>query len=113
DDEPDLLSIMTQQLDLLGYRVMPAPDAETALAILRDPNNTIDLLISDIAMSPSVDGVSLVRAGRESHPRLPAILVSGSHPGMIDWEARLGPMPWVVEKPLLLGTLAHLIRSAL
>lgn len=113
DDEPGLLSIMTQQLDLLGYRVIAAHDGETALALLHAEASKIDLLITDIAMSPSFDGIALVRAARARHPLMPAILMSGSHPGVLDWDAGSGPMPWIVEKPLLLGPLAHLIRSAL
>jgi signal transduction histidine kinase len=113
DDEPVLLTTMTQQLDLLGYHVIAVPDGDAALTLLREPGMAIDLLISDIAMKPPVDGITLARAGRAHRPELPIILVAGARPGGFEWEAVLGPMPWLVDKPLQLGRLAHLIRSAL
>ncbi|MFX9058107.1 response regulator, partial [Acinetobacter baumannii] len=57
DDEPALLGTAARQLELLGYRVIPAPGGAEALALL-DAGLAIDLLISDITMPPPVDGIA-------------------------------------------------------
>ena len=112
-DDRVLLATMAQQLDLLGYRVIAVPDGDTALSLLREPISDIDLVLSDMAMRPPVDGVSLARAARDAHPDLPIVLIADSPTAALDWTGAQGAMPWVVDKPLTLGPLAHLIRSAL
>lgn len=113
DDGPGPLATMTRQLDLLGYRVIAVPDGAAALEVLRRSRPNPDLLVSDMATASAVDGITLARAARRHHPDLPIILVDDTCSIRVDWQAGLGPMPWLVEKPMTLGPLAHLIRSAL
>jgi DNA-binding NtrC family response regulator len=62
-------------LQQLGYAVELAVDADAALALLA--GRRFDLVVSDIIMAGSMDGIALARLIRERHPRLPVMLVTG------------------------------------
>ena len=74
EDNPDVSTATAELLEALGYEVQAAGDAASALALL---DETVDLVISDIVMPGSMDGLALARALREQFPRLPVLLASG------------------------------------
>lgn len=112
DDEPDLLGTAARQLELLGYRVVPAPGGAEALALL-EGGLSVDLLLSDITMPPPVDGLALARAARLRHPHLPILLASGYFADRVAWDEVPGPVPRILDKPLSLDVLARAVRAAL
>jgi CheY-like chemotaxis protein len=59
-----------------GYRVIEAKSGEAALALIRDPDEEVDLLITDVVM-PQMDGPALVREVRTTHPEMKVIFISG------------------------------------
>ena len=59
-----------------GYRVIEAKSGEVALALIRDPDEEVDLLITDVVM-PQMDGPALVREVRTTHPEMKVIFISG------------------------------------
>lgn len=59
-----------------GYKVIEAKSGEAALDLIRDAEERIDLLITDVVM-PRMDGPGLVREVREIHPQLKVIFISG------------------------------------
>lgn len=74
DDEEHLRVTLGQTLELAGYRPLPFPSAEQALATLdRDFSGVV---ISDIRM-PGMDGMSLLREIRQRDPDLPVVLITG------------------------------------
>ena len=74
DDEPVLLSFMTQILDRQGYKVLVASDGEEALEVLA--TQRVDLMISDVIM-PGMDGFDLAELVRLRYPNVKIQLVSG------------------------------------
>jgi len=50
-------------------------DAEAALAAIGQ--RQFDLMISDIVMAGTMDGLALARDARRRHPKLPIVLVTG------------------------------------
>jgi CheY-like chemotaxis protein len=75
DDNPDVADVSTGMLEQLGYQVHQARDAASALAAI--DTHAFDLVVSDIVMPGTMDGVALARAMRERHPLLPVLLVTG------------------------------------
>ncbi|MEA2863085.1 MAG: hypothetical protein QOC84_1041 [Bradyrhizobium sp.] len=75
EDNPDVAIASTGLLEQLGYSVRWASDAEAALKEMAA--NNIDLVLSDIVMPGSMDGLALARALKQKHPRLPILLASG------------------------------------
>lgn len=63
-------------LERAGYRVVTTPDAEQALALVREGQWTIDLLLTDIIL-PGMNGHQLLRTLRADLPDLPCLFMSG------------------------------------
>ena len=59
-----------------AYDVEVAPDGETAMRLLRQPDAHYDLLISDLNM-PGIDGLMLIREAQRIDPALAAIVITG------------------------------------
>jgi len=105
DDNPDVREATAAMLDELGYDVVRASDASSALAHLAKEKPL--LVLSDIVMPGSKDGVALAREIRETLPDLPIVLMTGY--------ARNAPsdneFP-LMRKPFNLGEMGRTIRSA-
>jgi CheY-like chemotaxis protein len=76
EDDPDVLSVAAQTLELLGYQVYTATNAAEALAILKQ-GTPIDILFTDIVMPQGMNGVALAREARRLRPDLRVLLASG------------------------------------
>ncbi|HEV7408955.1 MAG TPA: ATP-binding protein [Bradyrhizobium sp.] len=75
EDNPDVATASTGLLEQLGYSVRWVSDAEGALREIAADG--IDLVLSDIVMPGSMDGLALARALKRKHPGLPILLASG------------------------------------
>lgn len=73
EDDRDLREALGDTLQLGGFEHIAAPDAETALILLR--REPVSMVISDVNM-PGMDGHALLRHIRESHPQLPVLLMT-------------------------------------
>ena len=76
DDNEDILGLVAEILETLGYDVVSARTGLEALAILRD-NSRISILLTDIQM-PDMGGEELVAIAAASWPDLRVIFASGS-----------------------------------
>ena len=75
DDEEGIRRLLSVMLEG-EYDVEVAPDAESAIRLLREPEFHYDLLISDLNM-PGMDGLMLIREARRIDATLPAIVITG------------------------------------
>jgi excisionase family DNA binding protein len=75
DDEESIRKLLSRMLES-AYDVEVAPDGETAMRLLREPDAHYDLLISDLNM-PGIDGLMLIREAQRIDPTLPAIVITG------------------------------------
>ena len=95
-----------------GYRVIPAPDAKSALDVLDNPEHTVDLVVSDIVM-PGMSGTRLVEDIQRRWPSIKLLLVSGHAHGVAlkpDSTARKVPL---LGKPFLPARLEAMVRDIL
>ena len=74
DDEDIVVSLVRDALEDEGYHIDTASNGTSALKIITE--NQIDLLITDIRMSP-MDGIELSRRAREFSPDLNIIFMTG------------------------------------
>jgi DNA-binding response OmpR family regulator len=72
DDDPQLLRLMTRNLELEGYDVLPVSDGQQALEEIE--RNTPDLVLLDVMM-PKMDGFSVCHRVRE-FSAVPIIIVT-------------------------------------
>ena len=75
EDNPEVMEVTLAMLTQLGYRVHPASDAAAALEAVA--SRKFDLVVSDVVMPGSMDGIGLAHALRERKPELPVLLVTG------------------------------------
>ena len=74
DDDEGVRKLLMRWVTSMGYTVKVAPDAETALSVLRDFQ--IDVALCDIRM-PGHDGIWLVEQMRRHHPSVAVVLATG------------------------------------
>ncbi|MEE8455595.1 MAG: ATP-binding protein [Limibaculum sp.] len=76
EDEDAVRSFSARVLTNKGYKIFEANSGESALEVLKDHLDSVDLLITDVVM-PRLDGPSLVRQVRHGRPDLKVIFISG------------------------------------
>ncbi len=74
DDEPEIVDLCSRLLIGQGYSVQPAMSGQEAIAHLE--TEPFDLLVIDIKM-PDMDGLTVLRRGRELNPDLAAVVITG------------------------------------
>lgn len=74
DDDPQMLRLLTDVIDLDGHQALLAEDGVVALKYFE--HQTPDLVITDILM-PNKEGLEFISEVRELHPNLKIIAYSG------------------------------------
>ncbi len=107
EDNAGLRRVSVQQLQNLGYRVLEADTAQSALAVIAQ--EPVALLFSDVVMPGGIDGFALAQTVRERWPAIKIVLTSGFA------ETTLGGTGEVklLTKPYRRDELARALREAL
>jgi CheY-like chemotaxis protein len=79
DDNPALLSVLSEIFQEHGYTVRTASDGFEALGVMRDGP---DILISDLNM-PGMSGFELLSVVRRRFPTIAVIAMSGAYSGRV------------------------------
>jgi len=103
EDNPNVAEVTASMLEQLGYQAHAVGDADTALERIRKQD--FDLVISDIVMAGTMDGVALARAIRERKPNLPILLVTGYSQSLAEANVEFT----VVRKPFELAQLSRAV----
>jgi two-component system cell cycle sensor histidine kinase/response regulator CckA len=112
DDDPAVRNLVRQVLERQGYRVLEAPDGESALDVAARHTDSIQLLITDLVM-PRMTGRALSERFAALRPDVRVLFVSGYtddaivHHGVLD-----GDMEYL-QKPFTPDALARKVRSVL
>jgi CheY-like chemotaxis protein len=94
-------------LENAGYNVVEACNADEAIAIL-ETREDIRVVVTDIEMPGSMDGIKLARAVRDRWPPIELIVMSGRHRVRAD---ELPPRAKFMPKPYTPGGLITAIRT--
>ncbi|MDH7452241.1 response regulator [Luteimonas composti] len=108
DDEIDIVELVGEALEDLGFEVVTARSGVEALGQLA-AGRPFDFVVTDVSMPGGVSGTDLARRARELHPQARLIVASG-HP-----RAHLPEVPVDVEflpKPYRLGQLLDLLQPS-
>jgi CheY-like chemotaxis protein len=112
EDDGEVRGIVTDMLRELGYKVLTAKDAASAVPIL-ESGVKIDLLFTDVVMPGPVRSPELARKARELIPGIAILFTSGYTENAIVHGGRLDPGVNLLAKPYSRQALAARIRDAL
>ena len=74
DDEEDIREVLQMPLEDMGYEVLTADNAETALSLFRAEGP--DIVLTDIKM-PGIDGLAVLQQIKKIAPRTAVIVITG------------------------------------
>jgi len=110
EDDTAIRILVTRTLEVLGYRVLSAPDGLAALELAGRHGGEIDMLLTDVIM-PSLGGHELAERLKGALPGLKVAFVSG-YAGDELALSKLGQAGFL-QKPFTLEALARLVRGVL
>ena len=76
EDDTIVRMLIVDVLEELDFKVLEADGSEQALEILKDVNQHIDLMMTDVGL-PIMDGRQLATEARNLRPTLPILFASG------------------------------------
>jgi len=112
EDDEDVRGTVIDMLTDLGYRVLKAKEAQSALAIV-ESGIPIDLLFTDVVMPGPLRSPELARKAQERLPNLAVLFTSGYTEDAIVHGGRLDEGVDLLSKPYTRETLARKLRHVL
>jgi len=112
EDDEAVREVTVSLLSELGYKVLKAKDADSALAIV-ESGAAIDLLFTDVVMPGRLKSRDLARKAKERVPMLGVLFTSGYTENSIVHGGRLDPGVNLLSKPYTREALARKIRQVL
>jgi CheY-like chemotaxis protein len=112
EDDEDVRATVVEMLSDLGYRVLKARDAQSALAII-ESGVPIDLLFTDVVMPGPLRSPELARKARERLPSIAVLFTSGYTDNAIVHAGRLDEGIELLSKPYTHEALARKVRHVL
>ena len=112
EDDESVRETVVAMLNDLGYRVLKAKDAQSALTII-ESGMPIDLLFTDVVMPGPLKSTELARKARERMPHLAVLFTSGYSENAIVHSGRLDEHVELLSKPYSREELARKIRHVL
>jgi len=112
EDDEGVRSTVVDLLSELGYRVLQARDAQSALAIV-ESGIPIDLIFTDVVMPGPLRSPELARKARERLPNVAVLFTSGYTENAIVHGGRLDEGIDLLSKPYSREALARKLRHIL
>jgi two-component system chemotaxis response regulator CheY len=109
EDDPSVLDITSYLLELEGYVVFTAMNANEALVQLSD-HPDVALMLTDVNMPGEMDGIDLVRELQRQGSGVSCVVVSGDALHAMD---RLGKLVPFLAKPYDRRTLLKAVGDAM
>jgi CheY-like chemotaxis protein len=112
EDEAHVRTTAVEMLAELGYNVLKADTAQSAMAILNS-GVRIDLLFSDVVMPGPLRSTEMARMALRATPGLKVLFTSGYTQNAIVHAGRLDPGVHLLSKPYSRAQLASRLRAVL
>ena len=112
DDEEQVVNMVRQMLERLGYHVTARTSSVEALEAFRAQPEKFDLVITDQTM-PNMTGAELTKKLIAIRPDIPAILCTGFSEVISEEKAREIGISEYVMKPVVMSDIAKTIRRLL
>jgi PAS domain S-box-containing protein len=112
EDDIEVQRTVVEMLVTLGYKVLKADDAESALAVLKS-GVQCDLLFTDVVMPGPLKSTELARQAKELFPNIEVLFTSGYTQNAIIHSGRLDPGVHLLSKPYNREQLALKVQQVL
>lgn len=113
EDEDDLRTLLEEYLKDNGLAVTSFASADKALPFWRDHADEIDLVLTDMRMPGTIDGIGFARAVRRREGHQPSIvMISGFEPPPRQMLQDLGITEFI-SKPFRISELSRLCATKL
>lgn len=112
EDDEEVRAIVVEMLSDLGYRVLTAKDAASAISVI-ESGVPIDLLFTDVVMPGKLRSPEMARMARARLPGLAVLFTSGYTENSIVHEGRLDAGIELLSKPYTREALARKLRAVL
>ncbi|MEH3159674.1 MAG: PAS domain-containing protein [Sphingomonas taxi] len=112
EDDEEVRATVVEMLSDLGYRVLKAVDAQSALNVI-ESGIPIDMLFTDVVMPGTLKSPELARKAKERLPDLAVLFTSGYTENSIVHGGRLDAGVELLSKPYTREALARKFRHVL
>ena len=112
EDEPDILTLLSDYLRSTGYRVLEAENGEQAFEILATKPH-LDLMVTDYRLPGGISGVQIAEPAVKLRPELKVIFISGYPAEIRDCQSPIAQNALILAKPFLLNELKTEIEKIL
>jgi PAS domain S-box-containing protein len=112
EDDEDVRATAVEMLADLGYRVLTAKDAQSALHII-ESGAAIDVLFTDVVMPGRLRGPDLSEKAKRRLPRLAVLFTSGYTDNAVVHGGKLGEAFELLSKPYSRDALARKLRHVI
>ena len=106
DDDEMVCRILKSALIHLGYTILVARNAASAIKLLDEYEGIIHMLLTDIVM-PGISGIDLAEIVKKKVPDIKVVLMSGYAEEIVRKRDLILPEYNFIEKPILPSVLAH------
>jgi PAS domain S-box-containing protein len=113
EDDEAVRSLVREVLDHNGYRVLEAEHGDAALEVWQQHAAEIDLLLTDMVMPGSLNGLELAQRLLADRPGLKVIYTSGYSAELFASDVQLKEGRNYLPKPYLSAKLTSILRLAL
>ena len=107
EDDTIVRMLIVDVLQELGFRVLEAEDAQSALKFVKDAGNVIDLMMTDVGL-PDMNGRDLATQVRGLRPQLPILFASGYAESV-----EVAPGMQLIAKPFSIDQLRDKVKAML
>ena len=112
EDEPAILEMTAQMLEILGYQVVAAENPGKAIRLAREYVGEIHLLVTDVVM-PEMNGWNLANNILSIHPNIKRLFMSGYTANVIAHHGVLDPGVNFIQKPFSREQFGAKVRKVL
>jgi signal transduction histidine kinase/CheY-like chemotaxis protein len=112
EDDADVRRVVAAQLEELGYEVLAAPDAESALDAFAKAER-IDLLLTDVILPGRLRGRELATLVKRASPQTQVLFMSGYTENAIVHDGKLDEGVNLISKPFRREDIARKVAQVL
>ncbi len=112
EDELLIRLIVAEELTESGFEVYEAENGDQAAALIAEAPARFGLLVTDIHMPGTLDGIEFARLMRSRYPGIPIIYMTG-RPGVLNDLRPFGTKEALVAKPFAPSELVAVVQRLL